>query len=162
MPLVGFSMGGSAIVGQSLGAENIDRSKKTAAYSSIISGIVMLIFAVMAFILGENIISIFNNTPEIIFYGAQFLQFGSLGLSFLGFAFGFTIVFSGSGYNIPFVVGSAISRWAIQVPILLITILWLKLDVAWVWLSFVFSDVCEGIVYFIFYKKGKWKTKRVR
>jgi len=162
MPLVGFSMGGAAIVGQSLGAENIDRSKKTAVYSSIISGVVMLIFAIIAFVFGENIISIFNNTPEIIFYGAQFLQFGSIGLSFLGFAFGFTIVFSGSGYNFPFVIGSAISRWAIQVPILLITILWLKLEVVWVWSSFIFSDVCEGIVYFIFYKKGKWKTKRVK
>jgi len=162
MPLIGFSMGGSAIVGQSLGAENIERSKKTAGYSSLISGVVMLFFGVIAFTLGDNVISIFNNTPEIVFYGAQFLQFGSIGLSFLGFAFGFSIVFSGSGYNFPFVIGSVVSRWFIQVPILLIAILWLKLDVAWVWLSYVFSDIGESIVFFIFYKKGKWKTKRVK
>ncbi len=87
MPLVGLEMGGATIIGQSLGAENIERAEKTAHASSIISVIFMAIFTLLCWLFGENIIALFNNDPLIVASGAEYLKFGSLGL--IGLAVGF-------------------------------------------------------------------------
>ncbi len=161
MPLVGLSMGGSAMVGQNLGADNADRARATARTAALIGFFFMFFFALIAFFAGEHVIAVFNKDPEIIAYGASFLKYGSLGISVLAYGFGLSSVFGGSGYNFPFVVGSVVSRWLIQVPILVIAVFVLKADIVWVWLSYVFSDIAEAAVMVFYYLKGKWVKRRV-
>ncbi len=127
MPLVGLEMGGATIIGQSLGAENIERAEKTAHASSIISVIFMAIFTLLCWLFGENIIALFNNDPLIVASGAEYLKFGSLGLIGLAVGFGLSPVFGGSGYNMPFITASLISRWVIQIPLLFLFINVMKL-----------------------------------
>ncbi|HNS35092.1 MAG TPA: MATE family efflux transporter [Mesotoga sp.] len=161
MPLVGLSMGGSAMVGQNLGADNADRARTTARTAALIGFFFMFFFALIAFFAGEHVIAVFNKDPEIIAYGASFLKYGSLGISVLAYGFGLSSVFGGSGYNFPFVVGSVVSRWLIQVPILVIAVFVLKAGIVWVWLSYVFSDIAEAAVMVFYYSKGKWVKRRV-
>ncbi|WP_206528148.1 MATE family efflux transporter [Marinitoga sp. 38H-ov] len=161
MPLVGLSMGGSAIVGQSLGAEKIDRAEKTAKISAITTTALTLIFMIIVFLFSENIIGLFSSDPEVIKYGSEFLVFGSLGLLFVSYAFGIGIVFPGSGYNTPYFFMSLGSRWFVQIPLLFLFINIMHLPVLWVWLSFVFGDLFEFVIAMYFYKQGKWKYKRV-
>ncbi|WP_292592956.1 MULTISPECIES: MATE family efflux transporter [unclassified Mesotoga] len=161
MPLVGLSMGGSAMVGQNLGADNADRARTTARTAALIGFFFMFFFALIAFFAGEHVIAVFNKDPEIIAYGASFLKYGSLGISVLAYGFGLSSVFGGSGYNFPFVVGSVVSRWLIQVPILVIAVFVLKAGIVWVWLSYVFSDIAEAAVMVFYYLKGKWVKRRV-
>ena len=78
-----------------------------------------------------------------------------------GLAMGLGSVFTGSGHNTPFLLSSFISRWAVQVPMLVITTKLLKLPVIWVWLSFFAAEIAEVIIVLIHYNKGKWQTKRV-
>jgi putative MATE family efflux protein len=161
MPLMGLSMGGSAIVGQSLGAERIDRAEKTAKVSALTTTISTLVFMIIVFLFSKNIISFFSKDVEVIKYGSEFLVFGSLGLLFVSYAFGIGIVFPGSGYNMPYLFMSIGSRWLVQIPLLFIFINIMHLPVLWVWLSFVFGDLFEFIIAMYFYKQGKWKYKRV-
>jgi len=71
------------------------------------------------------------------------------------------VVFSGSGFNIPYVVGGAAARWLVQIPLLLLAIWVLRLPVIWVWLSYVFSDFAESAIYLLFFRQGRWRTRRV-
>lgn len=161
MPLVGLSMGGSAMVGQNLGVDNVPRARETARTSALISFFFMLFFAFVAFFAGETVLGWFSEDPEIIRYGTSFLKYGSLGIVVLAYGFGLSSVFGGSGYNFPFVAASVVSRWLVQIPILLIAVLLLKLDILWVWLSYVFSDIAEALVMIFYYRKGKWEKHRV-
>jgi putative MATE family efflux protein len=161
MPLVGLSMGGSAMVGQNLGADNVGRARATAKTAALIGFFFMFAFALIAFFAGELVISIFNSDPEIISYGASFLKYGALGISVLAYGFGLSAVFGGSGYNFPFVVGSVVSRWLIQVPILIIAVTVMKASIVWVWLSYVFSDIAEAAIMILYYLRGKWEKRRV-
>lgn len=161
MPLVGLSMGGSAMVGQNLGADNVGRARATAKTAALIGFFFMFVFALIAFFAGELVISIFNSDPEIISYGASFLKYGSLGISVLAYGFGLSAVFGGSGYNFPFVVGSVVSRWMIQIPILIIAVTVMKASIVWVWLSYVFSDIAEAAIMILYYLRGKWEKRRV-
>jgi len=161
MPLVGLSMGGSAMVGQNLGVDNVDRARSTAKTAALIGFFFMFAFALIAFFAGELVISMFNSDPEIISYGASFLKYGALGISVLAYGFGLSAVFGGSGYNFPFVVGSVVSRWMIQVPILIIAVTVMKASTVWVWLSYVFSDIAEAAIMILYYLRGKWEKRRV-
>lgn len=162
LPLIGFSMGGSAVVGQSLGANMIERSVKTTKIASLVSSSFMMIFTVIVVFFGNNIMGLFTEDIQVIKHGTDFLIYGSIGLVFLGYYFGMTTAFSGSGYNFPIFVSSIVSRWGVQLPILFIAISIFELPLIWVWLSYVFGDLMETFIGIIFYKQGKWKYKRVK
>lgn len=161
MPIIGLMMGGASIVGQSLGAEKETRAKKTAILTAITSSLIMLIFSIIVFIWGNYIISAFSDVKEVIKMGVDFLKYGTIGLIFVGFGMGLAVVFSGSGYNKPFLFSSLISRWIIQIPILAITILYFKLGIIWVWLSFAFGDFVEFFIFLKFFLDYKWLKHRV-
>jgi len=161
MPLVGLSMGGATIVGQNLGAENVDRAHHVAKNAGLLGMGSMLLFTVVCWTMGGAIMRLFNPDPEIVRTGAEFLRFGSIGLTILAYGFGMAVVFSGSGFNIPYVVGGAAARWLVQIPLLLLAIWVLRLPVIWVWLSYVFSDFAESAIYLLFFRQGRWRTRRV-
>jgi len=86
--------------------------------------------------------------------------------SLVSFAIGLGCVFSGSGYNIPFLVSSLAGRWGAQVPVLALVVYALplagiSLGLPGVWASFLLSDTVETFVIIWFYRRGTWKTVRV-
>lgn len=162
LPLIGLSIGGSAIVGQSLGANLDERAEKTTKIASLVSSSFMMIFIIIVFFFGKNIMGLFTEDIQVIKHGTEFLIYGSIGLVFLGYYFGMTTAFSGSGYNLPIFISSIISRWRVQLPILFIAISIFELPLIWVWLSYVFGDLAETFIGIIFYRQGKWKYKRVK
>lgn len=161
MPLVGLSMGGSAMVGQSLGAGEVERADKASKVTGYIGTAAMLLTTVVAALFGEQVIGIFTDNPLAIKYGAQMLRFTSVGLIFAGYGFGLGTAFSGSGYNMPLMLSSVVGQWVVQVPLLVITVHLLKLPIYWIWLSFVFSDVAGLVVKLIYYRAGQWRYRRV-
>ncbi|HOO73817.1 MAG TPA: MATE family efflux transporter [Tepiditoga sp.] len=160
-PLVGLSMGGSTIIGQSLGAEKTQRAKKTSVYSAVISLIIMTVFYLFVIFMGKDMIKIFTNDIQTIKYGYDFMIIATAGLMFISISFGLSTAFSGSGYNIPFFVSSLVSKWFAQLPFLLITVVILKMNINYVWISYFIGDFFEFLISITFYKKKKWLKKRV-
>jgi putative MATE family efflux protein len=89
MPLVGLSMGGSAIVGQCLGAEDVSRAKKTCHVSATLSASVMAFFTLVSVIWGKFFIGLFSDHPEVISIGADFLRYATFASLFQGQAITF-------------------------------------------------------------------------
>lgn len=160
MPLLGFNMGGSTIVGQNLGVNNIDRADKTAKVAARIGVSLMSIVTLVAIIFSKEIMDIFVDEIEVIQMGSDMIKIVMPGMIALGVFFGIATVFTGSGYNLPFLLSSIISRWGIQIPILIVSIYILKLPITVIWVSYLISELVELIVILIAYKQGKWKTKR--
>ncbi len=161
VPIMGLMIGGSSVIGQNLGGENIHRSEKTAKLSGTISLIIILSFITTIVIFGKVMASWFTKDPVIIESTYQFLVFGSFGLIPLSFSMGLSITFSGSGYNFPFFISSLVSRWIVQIVLLFVTIKVFRMPLIWVWLTYAAGDTAEGLILFLFYKNGKWKEKRV-
>ncbi|MBL5981304.1 multidrug transporter MATE [Petrotoga sp. 9T1HF07.CasAA.8.2] len=160
VPLFGLTMGASSVVGQAIGAGDIKRSERAANITGILGSVAMLFFIVMAFGFGESVISLFTNDAIVIKYGTEFLKYGSVGLVVLGYGYGLASAFSASGYNFPFLLSSIISRWGIQLCILIVAINIFNQPLTWVWLSYMFGDIAESFILFYFYQKGRWKEKK--
>lgn len=161
MPIVGIVMGASTIVGQALGAENIERARDTARFASVINMVMMGVLAFVSILFPAQIMGIFIKDSNVIEIGIPMIRLLMPSLILAGLAMGLGSVFTGSGHNTPFLLSSFISRWAVQVPMLVITTKLLKLPVIWVWLSFFAAEIAEVITVLIHYNKGKWQTKRV-
>lgn len=160
MPTVGLLSGGGTIVGQNLGAGKVERAEQTARTASVLGVLIMSVFGAVALLFPRQIIRVFIADPAVIETGVSMLRIITPGLVAAGAFMGFACVFSGSGYNLPFLVGSVASRWGAQVPVLALGA-WLGLPIVIVWISFLASDLIELLVLYSFYRRGKWKSVRV-
>ncbi len=161
MPLLGLAMGSSSIVGQCLGSENVKRARATATYASAYGAIMMLMVSILVFIFPDKVMGIFIKEASVIAVGVPMLRVITPGLIMASVMMGCGSVFSGSGYNLPFLISSLAGRWGVQIPLLVLAVYVLKLPVIWVWISFLASDFVEMLVIAIIYKKRKWEIMRV-
>ncbi|MCM1991701.1 MATE family efflux transporter [Oceanirhabdus seepicola] len=161
MPLLGLTMGSSTIVGQCLGAENIKRAKATARYASIYGALLMVVVSVFAFIFPERIMGIFISEPSVIEIGIPMMRIIIPGLIMAGVVMGYGSVFSGSGYNTPYLISSITGRWIVQIPLMFLFVNVFNLPIIWVWTTFVAADFAEMMVILTAYNIGKWERRRV-
>ncbi len=161
MPIMGIVMGASTIVGQSLGADDVDRAKDTAKFAALVNVIMMGTLSILSILFPRGIMGIFIKDSNVIKIGVPMIRLLVPSLILAGLAMGLGSVFTGSGHNTPFLLSSIVSRWGVQIPMLYITTKLLHLPVIYAWLSFFVTEVAELIIILIHYRKGKWKTKRV-
>jgi Na+-driven multidrug efflux pump len=166
MPLFGLMAGGVTIVGQNLGAENIERAEKTARTASIFGGTAIAILMGLGIIFPRPLLALFVDSSETIAVGIPMIRF--LGSSFIvaSFAIALACAFSGSGYNMPLLISSIAGRWGAQLPFLLIATyalprLGLDIGILCVWSSFLLSDLVEAGLIVHYYRRGEWKRMRV-
>jgi putative MATE family efflux protein len=161
MPLIGLMMGGGAIVGQNIAVNQIDRVKETAKSAAQLGFSFIAVVSVLTFTFGEQIMRLFTNVEEVILIGTPMLKIFVIGMFLLAVLFGYSTVFSGSGYNMPFFISSVAGRWLGAIPFAFIAIIILDLDLVWLWVSYLVGDFIEFLVIMYYYKKGDWQRKRV-
>lgn len=161
MPLVGFNMGSSAIIGQCLGAENVDRAKETAKYATYLNVCIMAVIVVLAILFPGPIIKVFIGDPNVISKGIPMIRIVTVSLLFAAVSMGLGSVFTGSGHTMPFLISSFVSRWFVQVPFMFLVSCVFKLSSSILWISFISADIVEMIIIVIIYKRGTWEKKRV-
>ncbi len=161
MPLIGLSMGSSSIVGQCLGSENLQRARSTAKYASAYGALLMFVVSIITFLFPAQIMRIFITEASVIEVGIPMMRIIIPSLMMSSIMMGLGSVFSGSGYNVPYLISSVAGRWGAQISLLFLVVNILKYPVEWVWVSFVVSNFVEMMVILIAYRIGKWETMRV-
>lgn len=161
MPLAGMSMGAGAIVGQNIGVGNLDRVKMTANTAVKIGIIVIGGATVFNFSFTRQIIGMFTRVPEVIEIGVPMLRIFTIGMFPLAILFGRSCVFSGSGYNLPFLIASIISKWLAAIPFAFIAVYVFKAPIVILWVAYAVGDLVEMLVMQYYYSKGEWEMWKV-
>ena len=161
MPIFGFTMGGSALVGHALGRGSVKDAKLTSIFASIMASMVVGIFILLVCSFPKIFMSFFLTTDEEIALSIPMVYFLSTSLLPLAFASGLSVSFSGAGDNKPKLYSSLISRWLIQIPFLYVVVNYLSLPLYFVWTSYVLSEIVELLVVVFCYVKRPWWEKRV-
>ena len=116
LPLLGLALGGSAVTGQNLGANQIGRTRQ-AARSAVFLGIVATgIITIIAVIFPEQVIHLFIKQTNVVSIGKQMIYIISPSFIAVAISMGLNTVFAGSGYNLPYLIASITSRWLFQIP----------------------------------------------
>ncbi len=161
LPLLGLSMGGSTLSGQNLGTNQINRTHMTALWTAFLGSIITGIIALITVFFPEQIIRLFINQNEVVEIGKNMIYIIAPSFIAIALSMGFNTVFSGSGYNLPYLISGIISRWCFQIPYSALIVYIFHLPISYIWIGFLLSEFIELIVILIYYKQGKWKYTRV-
>lgn len=162
IPALGFSMAISALVGQNIGAQNIERASRIARLGAIISFSLLTGIGVVAWVCAPYLIAFFvPNDPEIIRIGAQFVRIISLTFGFIGLQMALTGVFRAAGNMVLTMMLAIISQWVFQFPLAYILSKHTMLGLAGLWWAFPVSNVLIALITIALYMKGDWKRMRL-
>ncbi|MEA3297618.1 MAG: MATE family efflux transporter [candidate division Zixibacteria bacterium] len=161
MVLVGIGLGLSSLIGHNVGSGKLERAKKTADQAIWLGVGVMCFFGLVVFVFASQIMGIFFDNPETIGYGVEMLRVFAVGFPFMGAFMMIGEIHLGVGLNSPTMVMDVIHSWVLEVgPILLLTT-FLGFDQTAIWWTITFAGTVSSIIFYIYYKRGRWLTVRV-
>lgn len=165
-PAMAFSSVLATLIGQNIGAGQIDRAKKFFKTTTIITLLTMSIGAVLLLFIRVPMARIFlNDDVESIKVCSEYLVFLLLGLPAFGLFQVFTGLFQGSGRTELSLLTSALRLWGFRLPFTFLLLYVGKLGAPSVWYAMVLSNtaisiVCIFLYRFIDYKPRVSNTKK--
>ncbi len=156
----GVTMAMSTMIGQSLGADMIERSEKVAKTGLLTLAVLMGIIAVMIFLSREVLIGfIVPGREAVIRSGSEYLMIFSLSMPFFGIFRGVTKIMGGSGHTIQ-QMGLNLGRiWGFRLTFVFVLGLLLGMGDTGVWIGMAISNVAAAGAAFFVYSLGLWKEK---
>jgi len=161
MPAMSLSTAVSALVGQNLGAGKLDRVKETVASGCKLSlGIALCTFAVMQ-LFPRTVFLLFTKDAVLLDSGVRYLR--SVSFIYIPMSLHFILqgVMRGAGDTIPTMLIALGALWMIRLPSALVMSGPFGMGISGVWLAFPMSGTFTLIMNYIYYKRGKWASKRL-
>lgn len=161
LPAWGLSNAAATLVGQNLGAKQIERAEKsvmlTAKYNAIFMGFVMFLFLFFA----SPIIRFFTSDEAVISYGALSLQIIGSGYIFYGLSMVMTQALNGAGDTRTPTLINFVCFWLIQVPLAYTLAKGLDLKSTGAFIAIPIAETLIAVVAWYYFKKGKWKEVQI-
>ncbi len=155
LPIVSFNMATTTFVSQNLGASLYDRAKKGATFGILLSVITAQIIGVLSYFNAETLISLFDDAPQVIEYGAMQAHTVTLFYFLLAFSHAVAAVCRGAGKAF--------------VPMFVMLGVWCALRIIYIEIVCTFTDNIQliywaypltwfisSVIYFIYYKRSDW------
>jgi Na+-driven multidrug efflux pump len=162
LPSNGIGSAVATIVGQNVGAKQLDRAEQGYKLSRRISVIFLFIGGMILSRtpVSTAIVSIFSDDPEVIGMAADFLSVMAFWCFTNGVYNSSMGLFQGSGHTEVTMIIDASRLWIFRFATLFVCESWLHMGVRSVWYSVVVSNGISALLLWIVYKTGYWKKKR--
>lgn len=159
---IGFSMAVSTIVGQNIGAGNIDRASHVAVIGSRLSFAALTVMGIIVWFAAPALVAFFvPGDPAIISGGGHFLRIMCLSWGFMGLQLSLTGVLRAAGSTVTAMTLTLVSQWVLQFPLAYILSAKAGLGADGIWWAFPISNVVIAMVTMAVFAKGAWKKKRL-
>ena len=161
LPAWGMSNAAATLVGQNLGAKQVERAEqsvmKTAKYVAIYMGTVMVITLAA----GPYFISFFSNDLQIQEVAIQALRIMSTGYILYGMGMVLISTFNGAGDTWTPTRVNFFGFWMFQIPLAFLLAKHFEMGPTGVFIAIPVAETGIAIAGYILFKKGKWKTIKV-
>ena len=155
----GFANAVSPMVGQNIGAGQIDRAEKAANLASGLATVLMAALGSFLFLFPHLFIRIFTQDMEVITTGAVYLRYLSATFAFIAISIVFGRALNGAGDTVSPMVMTFICQ--LGVGLLLVILLSFLVGLKGVWIGIALSNVVQGLLMWWWFRRGTWKTKRL-
>jgi len=161
LPACGLSNAAATLVGQNLGAQEINRAKLsvmlTAKYNAYFMAFVTLLFVIFP----VPIISFFTEEKEVIAYGVSALRIIGTGYIFYGIGMVMMQALNGAGDTRTPTIINFVCFWLIQIPLAYLLSTYFQYGPIGVFVSIPIAETLIAIIAYFVFKKGKWTQKQV-
>ena len=164
-PAMGIGAALTAIVGQNMGANQIDRVKDGFKKAFKLTTIFGTLGCILMIWLDKEIINFFiqsKDDPVVISQGISFLRYISLSMPLMGIFSVFQGLYQGCG-NTKYSMAMEIGRlWLVRIPMILIFKNFTKLGPEGIWFSMSFSNLIVCLYGYYIYKRNGWQKKIIK
>lgn len=161
LPAWGLSNAAATLVGQNLGAKQVERAEKsvflTAKYNAIFMSFVMLLFVFFSY----PIIHFFTQDEAVIAFGSRALKIIGTGYVFYGIAMVMTQALNGAGDTRTPTVINFVCFWLFQVPLAYYLSQGLGLHSTGAFIAIPTAETLIAIIAWFYFRRGKWKTVNI-
>lgn len=163
LPSNGIGSAVATIVGQNIGANQIDRAEKGYKIARRVSVIFLFVGGLILSrpFLSEAIVGLFSTDEEVIAMAADFLSIMALWCFTNGVYNSTSALFQGSGHTEVTMAVDATRLWVFRFATLYVCENWLHMGVRSIWYSVVVSNALSSVILYVVYRTGLWKKKRV-
>ena len=163
LPSNGIGSAVATIVGQNIGANQIDRAEKGYKIARRVSVIFLFVGGLILSrpFLSEAIVGLFSTDEEVIAMAADFLSIMALWCFTNGVYNSTSGLFQGSGHTEVTMAVDATRLWVFRFATLYVCENWLHMGVRSIWYSVVVSNALSSVLLYVVYRTGLWKKKRV-
>jgi putative MATE family efflux protein len=163
MPGYGLSIACGAIVGQCLGAKRPDRAEEALRFAAWLALLVMGVLGAAFYVAGRPIVDLLaHDASEAVKAGAaECLKVSAAELPFLALAMVLGGALRGAGDTRSPLIVALVGVWLIRVPLSYVAAIPWKLGLTGAWLTMVVDWAARAGVFWILWKRGRWKTLRL-
>jgi putative MATE family efflux protein len=161
LPAWGMSNAAATLVGQNLGAKELERAEdsvyKTMKYNVIYMGLV----TVITFIAARYLTAFFTNDAQVLEVASSALRILSAGYIFYGIGMVMMSAFNGAGDTWTTTRVNFFGFWLVQIPISYLMAKYFGMGITGVFLAVPISETGMAVASFLLFKTGKWKNVKV-
>jgi putative MATE family efflux protein len=161
LPAWGLSNAAATLVGQNLGANEIDRAERSVMLTTKYNAIFMACVAVLFILIPRPVIYIFTQEEAIIAYGVEALRIIGAGFMFYGIGMVMTQALNGAGDTKAPTIIYFICFWLFQVPLAYFLSKTLDMKATGAFIAIPVAETMIALVAWFYFKKGKWKEVKV-
>lgn len=164
----GLGVGLTTMIGQSLGAGLLDRTREVARKGIQALFLIVIVEAAFVYFARMPLLRIFIHgdsagAVDSLREGARFIELFAAGMPFLSAFFAAQAIYRGSGHNVPSMVLGILRLWVFRIPLSFIFAFWLGMGSDGVWLGMSASNVLSGLVAIVYLVRSKdWQRSRIR
>lgn len=161
LPAWGLSNAAATLVGQNLGAKQLERAEQsvliTARYNAVFMSFVTVLFVFFA----HPIIRFFSQDDTVVAYGARALQIIGSAFIFYGIGMVMTQALNGAGDTRTPTIINFVCFWLFQIPLAYLLSIGLDLKQTGAFIAIPVAETLIALIAWYYFKKGKWKEIKV-
>ncbi len=161
LPAWGLSNAASTLVGQNLGAKQVDRAVKSVMQTTKYNVIFMASIMVITLLFAPYISGFFTNDAEVRTVAVEAIRIMSLGYIFYGIGMVMIATFNGAGDTWTPTWVNFFGFWLFQIPLAYFLAKVMQLGPTGVFIAIPVAETAITIAGYILFKRGKWKTVQV-
>jgi putative MATE family efflux protein len=162
IPAMGMSMAVSTLVGQNIGAGNLDRAARITFLGTALGFGILTVAGLIAFLWAPQIVSFFiPNDADVIAEGAHFIRIMAFAWGGIGIQLCVVSAFRASGNMLIAMVIAMVSQWMVQFPLAYVLAKHTGLQADGLWWSFPATNIVVAIVSMCWFFTGSWKRTRL-
>ncbi|UUW10154.1 MATE family efflux transporter [Flavobacterium plurextorum] len=161
LPAWGLSNAAATLVGQNLGAKQIERAEKSVFTTAKYNLVFMASITIITLVFGQYIISFFTNDEIVKTVAVEALQIMCIGFVFYGIGMVLINTFNGAGDTWTPTGINFFGFWLFQIPLAYILAKHFNMGPTGVFIAIPVAETAITLAGIFFYKRGKWKRVQV-
>ncbi len=159
MPSMGIGSATTTIIGQNIGANQIDRAKKALQKTLIVALAFSIAGLILLFIFKADIIGVFTKSKAVLESGIRLTDIVALSLPLMAVFQVMSGFFIGTKNTMQSMIADIVRLWVLRIPLIILFKYVFHMDEYSIWYPILISTALADVLFAILYMTKRWQIK---